>query len=81
MFRFDIDITPVINGKERHLEGYCEIISSNSFKVTMTMPFNGLSITKHFENNGEMDMDATFANVEKDLQELYKQGIERIEQT
>lgn len=46
----------------------------------MTMPFNGLSITKHFENNGEMDMDATFANVEKDLQELYKQGIERIEQ-
>ena len=46
----------------------------------MTMPFNGLYITKHFENNGEMDMDATFANVEKDLQELYKQGIERIEQ-
>lgn len=80
MFRFDIDITPVINGKECHLEGYCEMISSNSFKVTMTMPFDGLSITKLFENNGEMDMDATFANVEKDLQELYKQGIERIEQ-
>ena len=62
------------------MEGYCEMISSNSFKVTMTMPFDGLSITKLFENNGEMDMDATFANVEKDLQELYKQGIERIEQ-
>lgn len=79
MFRFDIDITPVINGKERHLEGYCEIISSNSFKVTMTMPFNGLSITKHFENNGEMDMDATFSQVEKDLITLFEQETKRIE--
>ena len=79
MFRFDIDITPVINGKERHLEGYCEIISSNSFKVTMTMPFNGLSIIKHFDGIGEMDMDATFSQVEKDLITLFEQETKRIE--
>ena len=80
MYRFDIDINPVIAGKEIHLEGICEMISSNTFTVIMTRPFNGLTVTKHFGNIGEMDMDATFANVEKDLQELYKQGIERIEQ-
>lgn len=74
MFKFDIDITPNINGKERHLEGYCEMISSNSFKITMTKPFDGISITKHFTNNGEMDMDATFSQVEKDLIKLYEQG-------
>ena len=79
MFRFDIDITPNINGKECHLEGYCEMISSNSFKVTMTKPFGGLSIIKHFQSNGEMDMDATFSKVEKDLIALFEQETKRIE--
>ena len=79
MYRFDIDINPIINGKECHLEGYCEMISSNSFKITMTKPFDEISITKHFDNNGEMDMDATFSQVEKDLITLFEQETKRIE--
>lgn len=79
MYQFDIDITSIINGKECHLEGVCEMQSANTFTVTMTKPFEGLSITKHFEGNEIMEMEATFAQVETYLQELYKQGIERIE--
>ena len=74
MFRFDIDISPIINGKECHLEGYCEMISSDTFKVTMTKPFKGLTTTKQFDNVEAMDMDATFSQVEKDLIKLYEQG-------
>lgn len=74
MYRFDIDITPIINGKECHLEGACEMQSANTFTVTMTKPFEGLSITKHFEGNEVMEMDATFSQVEKDLIKLYEQG-------
>ena len=51
MHRFDIDINPVIAGKEIHLEGICEMLSSDTFKVTMTEPYKGLSITKHFDND------------------------------
>ena len=79
MYRFDIDITPMVNGREVHLKGVCEMFSSDTFKVTMTKPFYGLSITKYFEGNEIMEMEATFAQVETYLQELYKQGIERIE--
>ena len=50
------------------------MVSSNTFKVTMTAPYKGLSITKHFRDIGEMDMDATFSQVEKDLIKLYEQG-------
>ncbi len=71
MFRFDIDITPVINGKECHLEGFCEMLSSDTFRITMTSPFAGLSVTKHFEDAEAMDMDSTFAMVEQDLTKLY----------
>ena len=46
MYRFDIDINPVIAGKEIHLEGICEMLSSDTFKVTMTEPYKGLSVTK-----------------------------------
>lgn len=74
MYRFDIDINPVIKGKECHLEGVCEMVSSNSFKVTMTKPFKGLTTTKQFENAETMEMDATFLQVEKDLIKLYEQG-------
>ena len=74
MYRFDIDINPTINGKECHLEGVCEMQSQNSFTVTMTKPFEGLSITKHFEGNEVMEMDSTFSQVEKDLIKLYGQG-------
>ena len=74
MFRFNIDITPSIDGKEVHLEGICEMLSSDTFKVTMTEPYKGLSVTKHFDDAGEMDMDATFSKVEKDLIKLYEQG-------
>lgn len=74
MYRFDIDITPVINGKECHLEGFCEMVSDNSFKVTMTKPFTGLTTTKQFDNVEAMDMNATFSQVEKDLIKLYEQG-------
>ena len=74
MFRFDIDISPIINGKECHLEGYCEMISSDTFKVTMTKPFKGLTTTKQFDNVEAMDMDASFSQVEKDLIKLYEQG-------
>ena len=63
MYRFDIDITPVINGKECHLEGICEMVSDNSFKVTMTKPFTGLTTTKQFDNVEAMDMNATFSQV------------------
>ena len=79
MYRFDIDINPVIAGKEIPLEGICEMISSNTFTVLMTRPFNGLTVTKHFGNIGEMDMDATFSKVEKDLIKLYEQETKRIE--
>ena len=79
MYRFDIDINPIINGKEFHLEGFCEMLSSDAFKVTMTKPYKGLSVTKHFDDVGEMDMDATFANVEKDLIKLFEQETMRIE--
>lgn len=74
MYRFDIDITPRIQGREVHLEGICEMASADTFKVTMTAPYKGLSVTKHFSNIGEMDMDATFSQVEKDLIKLYGQG-------
>lgn len=79
MYRFEIDINPIIKGKECHLEGYCEMTSSYSFKVTMTKPFGGLSVTKNFESNGEMDMDATFSKVEKDLITLFEQEMKHIE--
>lgn len=74
MYRFDIDIAPMVNGREVHLTGVCEMSSSDTFKVTMTAPYKGLSVTKHFSNIGEMDMDATFLQVEKDLIKLYEQG-------
>ena len=79
MYRFDIDINPVIAGKEIHLEGICEMLSSDTFKVTMTEPYKGLSVIKHFDNAGEMDMDATFSKVEKDLITLYEEETKRIE--
>ena len=79
MYRFDIDINPVIAGKEIHLEGICEMISSDTFKVTMTEPYKGLSVIKHFDNAGEMDMDATFSKVEKDLITWYEEETKRIE--
>ncbi len=79
MYRFDIDINPIINGKECHLEGICEMLSSDTFNVTMTEPYKGLAVTKHFNDAGEMDMDATFANVEKDLIKLFEQETMRIE--
>ena len=79
MFRFDIDINPTISGKEIHLEGICEMLSSDTFKVTMTEPYKGLSVIKHFDNAGEMDMDATFSKVEKDLITLYEEETKRIE--
>ncbi len=71
MFRFDIDINPVINGKECHLEGFCEMLSDDTFRITMTSPFEGLSVTKTFGDTASMDMDSTFAMVEKDLAQLY----------
>ena len=74
MYRFDIDINPVIKGKECHLEGVCEMVSHNAFKVTMTNPFKGLTTTKQFDNVEAMDMDATYSQVEKDLIKLYEQG-------
>ena len=79
MYRFDIDINPVIAGKEIQLEGICEMISSDTFKVTMTELYKGLSVIKHFDNAGEMDMDATFSKVEKDLITLYEEETKRIE--
>ena len=79
MYRFDIDITPIINGKKCHLEGICEMQSTKTFTVTMTKPFEGLTITKHFDGNEIMEMDNTFAQLATYLQELYKKGIERIE--
>lgn len=78
MYRFDIDINPVISGKKIHLEGICEMLSSDTFKVTMTEPYKGLSVTKHFDDVEEMDMDATFSMVEKDLIKLYEQETKRI---
>lgn len=79
MYSFDIDINPIINGKECHLEGICEMLSSDTFKVTMTVPYKGLSVTKHFDDAGEMDMDATFSKVEKDLIVLYEKETNRME--
>ena len=79
MHRFDIDINPVIAGKEIQLEGICEMLSSDTFKVTMTEPYKGLSVTKHFDDVEEMDMDATFLKVEKDLITLFEQETKRIE--
>ena len=79
MYRFDIDINPVIAGKEIHLEGICEMLSSDTFKVTMKEPYKGLSITKHFDNDEAMNMDATFSQVEKDLIKLFEQETKRIE--
>ena len=79
MYRFDIDINPVIEGIECHLKGVCEMVSTNSFKVTMTKPFKGLTTTKMFDKVEAMDMDATFSQVEKDLIKLYEQG--RIEES
>ena len=79
MYRFDIHITPVIADKEIPLAGICEMLSSDTFKVTMTEPYKGLSVIKHFDNAGEMDMDATFSKVEKDLITLYEEETKRIE--
>ena len=79
MYRFDIDINPVIAGKEIQLEGICEMISSDTFKVTIKEPYKGLSITKHFDNDEAMNMDATFSQVEKDLIKLFEQETKRIE--
>ena len=79
MFRFDIDINPTISGKEIHLEGNCEMLSSETFKYTITEPYKGLSVTKHFDDVEEMDMDATFLKVEKDLITLFEQETKRIE--
>ena len=76
MYRFDIDINPIINGKVIHLEGFCEMLSSDTFKVTMTEPYKELSVTKHFDDVG--DMDATISKVEKDLIKLYEQETKRI---
>ena len=78
MYRFDIDINPIIKGKKCHLEGFCEMLSSDTFKVTMTEPYKELSVTKHFDDVGEMDMDATFSQVERDLIKLYEQETKRI---
>ena len=79
MYKFDVDITPSLNGKEIHLAGICEMISSDTFKVTIKEPYKGLSITKHFDNDEAMDMDATFSQVEKDLIKLFEQETKRIE--
>ena len=79
MYKFDIDITPSLNGKEIHLEGICEMISSDTFKVTMKEPYKGLSVTKHFDDAEEMDMDATFSKVAKDLITLFEQETKRID--
>ena len=79
MYRFDIDINPVIAVKEIHLEGICEMLSSDTFKVTMTEPYKGLSVTKHFDDVEEMDMYATFSKVEKDLITLFEQETKHIE--
>ena len=68
-----------MKSRKYYLEGICEMQSTKTFTVTMTKPFEGLTITKHFDGNEIMEMDNTFAQVETYLQELYKQGIERIE--
>lgn len=68
-----------MKSRKCYLEGICEMQSTKTFTVTMTKPFEGLTITKHFDGNEIMEMDNTFAQVETYLQELYKQGIERIE--
>ena len=79
MYRFDIDITPSLNGKEIHLAGICEMISSDTFKVTIKEPYKCLSITKHCDNDEAISMDATFSQVEKDLITLFEQETKRIE--
>ena len=55
------------------------MLSSDTFKVTMTEPYKRLSVTKHFDDAEEMDMDATFSKVEEDLIKLFEQGTKRIE--
>lgn len=71
MYQFYIDINPLINGTKCHLEGTCEMSSDDTFKVTMKKPFAGLSVIKHFDDVSKMSMEATFAQVEKDLVGLY----------
>ena len=50
MFRFEIDITPTINGKECHLEGYCETPSKDipdfNFNLIKILPELGLKLTE-----------------------------------
>ena len=55
------------------------MLSSDTFKGTMTEPYKGLSVTKYFDDAEEMDMDATFSKVEKDLITLFEQETKRIE--
>ena len=55
------------------------MLSSDTFKVTMTEPYKELSVTKHFDDVGEMDMNTTFSKVEKDLITLFEQETKRIE--
>ena len=50
------------------------MISSDTFKVTMKEPYKGLSITKHFDNDEAMDIDATCSQGENELIKLYEQG-------
>ena len=74
MYKFHIDITPILQGRKVHLEGICEMLSFETFKVTMTEPYKGLYVTKHFENVEAMEMDATFSQIEEDMIKLYEQG-------
>ena len=78
MYRFDIDINPIINGKKCHLEGFCEMLSSDTFKETMTERYKEIPVTKHFDGVAEMDMHATFSQAERDLLKLYEQETKRI---
>lgn len=48
------------------------MLSSDTFKGTITEPYKGLSVTKHFDDAEEMDMDATFSKVEKGLITLFE---------
>ncbi len=50
------------------------MLSFETFKVTMTEPYKGLYVTKHFENVEAMEMDATFSQIEEDMIKLYEQG-------
>ena len=55
------------------------MLSSDTFKVTMTELYKGLSVTKHFDDAEGMDIDAAFSKVEKDLITLFEQEMKRIE--